>query len=245
MAASPHSWDFLLLRLRELPLPLLRGLAGRTSGPTAKSIANILIELRDAGSKPSSTGRHANKERGAAALGRWRRHQHIVNPEVAVGRQRDTRYVRTELGEGRRGVTNQRREHAGVAVRANGIASAQQQASAVHVDTSVDLHVRFEIGDHPDLTGRVDAADNVSNHVREAAVRVRGTRHVRYRKITDSSLESHQRIIGHNRRSKGSCYEDHKNTSEQTLFDNCTSIYILFHGETSHSGRVCRKRAFV
>jgi hypothetical protein len=35
MAASPHSWDFLLLRLRELRLPLLRGSASRTSGPTA------------------------------------------------------------------------------------------------------------------------------------------------------------------------------------------------------------------
>ena len=42
MAASPHSWDFLLLRLRELRLPLLRGSASRTSGPTAKSIADIL-----------------------------------------------------------------------------------------------------------------------------------------------------------------------------------------------------------
>src|SRR5437773_12529645 len=83
-----------------------------------------LIELRDARSKPSSAARHADKEHGAAALGRWRRHQHIVNPEVAVGRQRDTRNVRTELGEGRRGFTNQRREYAGVAVRANGIASA-------------------------------------------------------------------------------------------------------------------------
>jgi hypothetical protein len=42
MAASPHSWDFLLLRLRELRLPLLRGSASRTPEPTAKSIADIL-----------------------------------------------------------------------------------------------------------------------------------------------------------------------------------------------------------
>ena len=42
MAASPHSWDFLLLRLRELRLPLLRGSGSGTSGPTAKSIADIL-----------------------------------------------------------------------------------------------------------------------------------------------------------------------------------------------------------
>src|SRR5882757_1590996 len=106
----------------------------------------------------------------------------------------------------------------------------RSRASAVDPDTPVDLHVRSEIGDHPDLTGRVDAADNVLNHVREAAVRVGGTRHVRYRNITDGSLESHQRIIGYYRRSKGSSYEDHKNTSEQTLFHNCTSIFILFHG---------------
>ena len=39
--------------------------------------------------------------------------------------------------------------------------------------------------------GRVDAADNVPNHVREAAVRIGGTRHVRYRNITDGSPESY------------------------------------------------------
>src|SRR5437773_7845087 len=198
-----------------------------------------LIELRDARSKPSFAGRHTDKEHWAAALGRWRRHQHIVNPEVAVGRQRDTRNVRTELGEGRRGFTNQRCEHAGVAVRADGIASAQQQASAVDADTPVDLHVRSEIGDHPDLAGRVDAADNVPNHVREAAVRVGGTRHVRYRNITDGSLESHQRIIGYYRRSKGSSYEDHKNRCKQTLFHNFTFIsfplYQARHLRRAHS----------
>src|SRR5207244_12119778 len=140
----------------------------------------------------------------------------------------DTRNIRTELGEGRRGFTNQRREDAGVAVRADGIASAQQQASAVDADTPVDLHVRSEIGDHPDLTGRVDAADNVPNHVREAAVRVGGTGHVRYRNITDGSPESHQLIIGYYRRRKGSSYEDHKNRCKHTLFHKFLSFYFLF-----------------
>ena len=132
------------------------GLAG--SGDRVSSGSS---SFGDARSKPSSAGRHTDKEHGAAALSRWRRRQHIVNPEVAVGRQRNTRNVRTELGEGRRGATNQRREDAGVAVRSNGIASAQQQASAVDPDTPVDVHVRSEIRDHPDLAGRVDAADNV------------------------------------------------------------------------------------
>jgi len=58
------------------------------------------------------------------------RHQHIVNPEVAVGRQRDTVMFVLNWVKGGGGFTNQRREDAGVAVRANGIASAQQQASA-------------------------------------------------------------------------------------------------------------------
>src|SRR5882757_5648843 len=200
------------------------GLAG-----SGDRVPSGLIELRDARSEPSSAGRHTDKEHGAATLGRWRRHQHIVNPEVAVGRQRDARNVRTELGEGRRGFTNQRREHAGVAVRADGIASAQQQAPAIDANTPVDLHVRSEIGDHPDLAGRDDAADNVLNHVREAAVRVGGTRHVRYRNITDSSPESNQRLIGYYRRSKGSSYEDHKNRCKQTLFHNFTFIsFSLF-----------------
>src|SRR4029077_2401691 len=42
VAASPHSWDFLLLRLRELRLSLLRGSASGTLGPTAKPLADIL-----------------------------------------------------------------------------------------------------------------------------------------------------------------------------------------------------------
>ena len=48
--------------------------------------------------------------------------------------------------------------------------------------------------------------------------------YVHYRNITDSSLESHQLIIGYYRRSKGSTYEDHKNRCEQTLFHNFTFI---------------------
>jgi len=39
--------------------------------------------------------------------------------------------------------------------------------------------------------------------------------------------ESHQRIIGYNRRSKGSSYEDHKNRCKHTPFHNCTSIFIF------------------
>ena len=92
-----------------------------------------LIELRDARSKPSSAARHANEEHRADALGRWRRHQHIVDPEVAVGRQRDTGKVRALLDEGRHGFTNQRREDAGVGGEANEVASTQQQAPAVDV----------------------------------------------------------------------------------------------------------------
>src|SRR5205085_1318816 len=134
--------------------------------------------------------------------------------------------------------TNQRREHAGVAVRANGIASAQQQASAVDVDTPVDLYVRSEIGDHPDLAGRVDAADSVPNHVREAAVRVGGTRHVRYRNITDGSLESHQRIIGYYRRRKGSSYEDHENRYNKLLFITSPSFPFLYTKLTTYGGHI-------
>jgi hypothetical protein len=48
MAASPDSWDFLLLRLRELRLPLLMGSANRTSWPTAERISDhspIIVDL--------------------------------------------------------------------------------------------------------------------------------------------------------------------------------------------------------
>ena len=48
-------------------------------------------------------------------------------------------------------------------------------------------------------------------------------------------LESHQRIIGYYRRSKGSSYEDHKNKCKQTLFHNWTSIFIFVLDDLSLS----------
>jgi hypothetical protein len=82
------------------------------------------------------------------------------------------------LGEGCHRFTNQRREDAGVAVLVNAVAAAQQQASALDVDTPVGVHIRPESGDHPDLAGRVDEADNVPGHIREGAVGVDCTCHV-------------------------------------------------------------------
>jgi hypothetical protein len=151
------------------------GLVLRTTGPPP---SYQRIELGDARSKPGPAHRLTDEEDGAVAVGRWRRDEHIVDPEVAVGRQRDTGRVSAVLDEGCHGFTNQRREDAGVAVLANAVAAAQQQASAVDVDTPVDLHIRPESGDHPDLAGRVDEADNVPGYIREGAVGVDGPRHV-------------------------------------------------------------------
>src|SRR4029077_16840491 len=90
--------------------------------------------------------------------------QHVVDPEVAIWLECNAGTICAALGKGCLGFTNQRREDAGVAVQANGVASAQQQTSAVDMDTPVDLHVRRESGDHPDLAGRLDPADNVPVH---------------------------------------------------------------------------------
>jgi len=51
MAASAHSWDFLLLRLRELRLPLLRGPASRMSGPmlARRRTDSVLLSRRSVG----------------------------------------------------------------------------------------------------------------------------------------------------------------------------------------------------
>src|SRR5262245_16796263 len=124
-----------------------------------------LVQLWDARSEPDWSGlRIADEEHGAVAVGRWRRVQHIVDPEVAIGRECHAGSIRAVLGEESHGFANQRREDAGVSVKANLVASAQQQASAVDADTPVDLHVRPESGDHPDLAGRFDPADNVQGH---------------------------------------------------------------------------------
>src|SRR3954470_8280366 len=85
-----------------------------------------LVLLRDARSEPGWVGlRIADEEHGAVAVGRWRRDQHIVDPEVAIWRECNAGTMRAVLGKGGHGFTNQRREDAGVAVQANAVASAQ------------------------------------------------------------------------------------------------------------------------
>src|SRR4051812_1434745 len=94
-----------------------------------------LVLLRDARSEPDWVGlRIADEEHGTGAVGRWRRDQHIVDPEVAIGLEGNAGPIRAVLGKGGHGFTNQRREDTGVAVQANGVASTQQQAAAVDVD---------------------------------------------------------------------------------------------------------------
>src|SRR4051794_40508355 len=80
-----------------------------------------LVLLRDARSEPDWVGlRIADEEHRAVAVGRWRWDQHIVDPEVAIGRECNAGTIRAVLGKGCLGFTNQRDEDAGVAVQANG-----------------------------------------------------------------------------------------------------------------------------
>jgi hypothetical protein len=88
MAASPHSWDFLLLRLRELRLPLLRGSASRTSEPTAKSIADILPP-RDYQSKISGSASPPIYRIGSSMTARFTVHhnEHVSSQPFEAGRR--------------------------------------------------------------------------------------------------------------------------------------------------------------
>src|SRR6266404_796403 len=56
--------------------------------------------------KPSPAVRAANQEHGARAA-IWYRHQHVVDFEVAVGRERDTAERGVVRNNGSRGFTNQ------------------------------------------------------------------------------------------------------------------------------------------
>src|SRR2546428_12688480 len=86
-----------------------------------------LVLLWDARSEPGWVGlRIADEEHGAVAVGRWRRDQHIVDPEVAIWLECNASTIRAALGKGCHGFTNQRREDAGVGSQANGVASTQQ-----------------------------------------------------------------------------------------------------------------------
>ena len=83
----------------------------------------------------SSVGRHTDKEHGLShsAGGTGTSTSSIL--EVAIWREWNAGTIRAVFDKGSHGFTNQRREDAGVGVEANGVALAQQQASAVDADT--------------------------------------------------------------------------------------------------------------
>src|SRR5258708_6843571 len=112
-----------------MPSPVLISLESERARPAK---VPRLVLLRDARSEPGRVGlRIADEEHGAVAVGRWRRDQHVVDPEVAIWREWNAGTIRAVLGKGTHGFTNQRREDAGVGVEANLVASSQQQAFAV------------------------------------------------------------------------------------------------------------------
>src|SRR5256884_7241183 len=83
-----------------------------------------------------------------------------------------------------------------LSVRADAVAPGQKQALAFDLNVPARLNVGPQIGDHPELARRVDAADHVPGDVGKASIGVRGSRNVRGRVDTDPALESDQRVPG-------------------------------------------------
>src|ERR687892_1900500 len=96
----------------------------------------------------------------------------------------------------------ERRNHAIIACGPDITAATQHQASPIDLDVPIGFYRGIQITYHPDLTGRLDSADNVSID----SDRTSGCIHddVRDRYDSDSSLESHQVVLCYQRRSKES-----------------------------------------
>src|SRR5206468_11701363 len=113
----------------------------------------VVRQILDAGGEPG-TGRIADEEHRAVAHRGRLRNEYVVDLKVAGGRERDQIRVAQYRGGN---LANQRGAHALVRVGADVVAPGQQQALPLHLDAPVRFHVRSEVGDGPELPGRLNA----------------------------------------------------------------------------------------
>src|SRR4029077_4501856 len=94
------------------------------------------------------------------------------------------------------GFTNQRGKYVLPCCPPGIIAASQDQPPPRDLNVPVRLHFGVQVVDYPDLTGRVNAANDVPSHIRETTISILSTGYVRDRMDSDSSLEFYQGIIG-------------------------------------------------
>ena len=191
----------------DMPSPAHRVSRRGGSGPSILRVA-----IGNARGEPGSA-QVADEEHRARAVGRGRRRQDIVDPEVAVGLERNAAGVRVVERERGGGFTDQRGEHALVGIGPDAVASGQQQTPSVDLDASVDLHPRLEIGDGPDLTGRIDRPHRVAVHVRKRPGGAHISRRARDGNDADPSFELHEGVAGHGR-DRGHGSEEQRDNQE-------------------------------
>src|SRR5262245_36326672 len=130
------------------------------SGGRIQQAGRSVAQIGDPRGEPRAVRVPDQEHRARARNGRHRariRAEHVVDPEVAVGRERNE--LRVEQS-GARGIADQRGAHALVGVPADAVAPAEQQALAPHLDGPVGPCVGLQVGDHPDLPRRLDSADD-------------------------------------------------------------------------------------
>jgi hypothetical protein len=106
---------------------------------------------------------------------------------------RDTSRARAVLGERGGGLADERREHLGACIGAEGVAAGQEQATTSHADAAIRLHGRVEVADRPDLAGWLHAADDVAIDRCRRWGRADAGRHGN---DADAAFEFSQRVVG-------------------------------------------------
>src|SRR3954469_7621207 len=158
-------------------------------------------QVLDAGGEPRSR-RVADEQHRARANVRRRGAEDVVDAEVAV---RLERHEGTAEERRAGGIADQRRSNALIRVRSDTVPAREQESLPPNGDPSVRLHLGPEVRDHPQLPGRLDAANDVAVHDRGG----RGlTLSGGHRNDADSSLELHQRVISGNAMDGGYTHDD-------------------------------------
>ena len=115
----------------------------------------------------------------------------IVDIEVTVGAKWNTSCVRIAFNKA--GVfTNQGGKHALSRRSPRIIAAGQNQDFAFDVNVPVCHHFGVEIVYHPELTGWVDAANDVPSHIRKTPIGILRTGYIRDGVDSDTPFEFYQ-----------------------------------------------------
>jgi hypothetical protein len=121
-----------------------------------KGATKLSLVLRNPSSEPIPSLSVPDEQYRVITRMRWRRREHIVDPEVSIRPGRDSTRVVGDIS------TEERGEYGLFTCRPD-IASGPNQAFSSDLDFPVRFHAGLNVTNHPRLSGRNDTKDNISS----------------------------------------------------------------------------------